>query len=440
MTISRGPSPAALALVSLLLSGAPAFAQWYTTYDEGVRFAGSSDPARLREAEKLLKLSIEEAKKERKSPGPNVLRTSQDRRAFSPDFYLAQVYLKLNRTLEADAALQDALTRNEIRQNDPKYVALRKDINAALAANNPSGGGTRGDPPPPPAPDPEVARRTQFDQAMNDARGLLTAKRFDEAASAATRARSVNVDNAAADGLLKSIDFERSIATAESDLLARRFEVARAYATRARESGVDTPRASELLSRINRESFLAQAQTEMDSRRFNPARSFVTSAERLGAEAPALSTLRRRIDIAEAEDNVRAALATGNAANASKAIAALSRLDPNNPNTPAFSQAVTALMTGDAQRLALLQFYAGNYAETIRILTPLAEKADAAPRVHFYLACSRAALALLGAPDAAALLESAREQYRKAAGSGGAALAADRRYVSPRILRALTER
>src|SRR5262245_23888667 len=296
MTIRRGTSLAALAFVSLLLSAAPAFAQWYKTYDEGVRDAESSDRTKWAGAVTKLNQSIAEAAREGKSPGPMVLRTSQDRRPFSPHFYLALVYNKLNRALEADAALQEALTRNEIRQNDQRYLAERKKVNDTLAANDTGGGGATGGGTPAggttgggttspggggttgPGPNSAAVARTQFDQAMTDARGQLTARRFDDAASAATRAKNLNNDNTAADGLRKSIEFERLMAAAETDRAAGRFSEARTGLTRARDLGLEPQRVIDLLSRITRDGFLAQAQTELVGRRFNPARSFVTSA------------------------------------------------------------------------------------------------------------------------------------------------------------------
>jgi hypothetical protein len=58
------------------------------------------------------------------------------------------------------------------------------------------------------------------------------------------------------------------------------------------------------------------------------------------------------------------------------------------------------------------------------------------PRGYFYRACGLAGLALRGGGADALLLQDAKRQYAEIA-SDGARFAADRRYVSPRILQAL---
>jgi hypothetical protein len=468
MTIRRGASLAALALVSLLFRATPAAAQWFKTYDEGVRAVKDQKWA---EAEQKLRQSVVEAGKEGKTPGPLVLRTSMDRRPFSPDFYLAIVFANTGRFKEADDALTLAAMRKEVKPDDPQFLAARKNVDTELARNTTppsgpgrgpaSGGGTGGGTPggttsagtpssPAPSPTPIVATpnvpgpdaatvaRNQFDQAMREAQDRLSAKRFDDARTAANRARGLNVDNRRSDDLLKTIDFERSMAAAENDLQAKRFAIARGAAAQARASGVNNARADALLARIDRDGTLALAQTELDNRRFAAARAAASRAAGFGASAATVDGLMARISIGESEEAVRKALTSGDATNASGAIAALRRIDPRNAQLTAFDQSLQALVTGDAQRQALLAFYTGNYTETIRILAPLASK-DAAPaRVHFYLACSRAALALLGAPDnAGAGLQTARDEYRKATAADTGTLAADRRYVAPKILRAL---
>jgi hypothetical protein len=66
----------------------------------------------------------------------------------------------------------------------------------------------------------------------------------------------------------------------------------------------------------------------------------------------------------------------------------------------------------------------------------LAAGAGAPARVHLYLASSNAALSFFGGADAATLLQTARDQYRKARPQA-AELAPDLRFISPRILRVL---
>ena len=59
---------------------------------------------------------------------------------------------------------------------------------------------------------------------------------------------------------------------------------------------------------------------------------------------------------------------------------------------------------------------------------------SATPRAYFYLACSQTALAILGRADANAVTD-ARANLARAGNQ--AQFAADRRYISPRVLQML---
>ncbi|HEY2433920.1 MAG TPA: hypothetical protein VGI12_14690 [Vicinamibacterales bacterium] len=436
---------AALAWLCLGAGVPSAEAQWYKTYEAGVKAVKDQNWA---EAEKKLAQSVEEARKDGRSPGASVLWYSQIRKPFVPDLYLAIVYAHTNKPAEANAALERAARL--LKANDPEFVSARSRVDAALssaaanAANtgappaidppksNPSTTGTG----PPGRGDESAARRTQFDQDMQQAREELAAKRFDTAASAAARARSLNVNAAPVDDLVKRIEFERLFTSAETALQARQFDAAILSAGKARTAGLEPARADALMRRIERDRALAQAQTELDSRRFAAARTAAGEASRLGADAGAVRNLQSQIDRGQAEDAVRQSLSAGDAKTAAGAIAALRTLDPRNAQLAAFDLSLVALTTGDAQRLALLAFYQGNYKETIRLLTPLDAGARAPARVHFYLACSEAALALLGPPaEASARIRAARLRYQRTAGHNE--LTQDRRFIAPKILRAL---
>jgi hypothetical protein len=78
-------------------------------------------------------------------------------------------------------------------------------------------------------------------------------------------------------------------------------------------------------------------------------------------------------------------------------------------------------------------FLSGNYARAAEILTvPSGEQQS--PRARFYFACSRAALVLSGQLDQSAL-DGARSALAQA--GGVERFAADRPYISPRILQTL---
>jgi hypothetical protein len=420
---SRTSTRVALLLMTLLLVAARAEAQWYKTYADGVKAVKDQ---KWELAEQKLKDSIREAEREGKRPGRRVLTYSQLRPPFVPDFYLAIVYANTKRPKEADAALNKVRAADWVDQGDPEFTAVRQTVDTELKA--------LAAPEPEPKPNPAEIARRQFDSLMQQARDRLGARRFADAREAATSAKGLNVDPKSADDLLKTIEFESLMAQAETEFQSKRFAEAKATALRAGAVGQSSARTNALLTRIEWNRLLDQAQADIDSRRFTPARSAVKSASDLGADSAAVGSLLSRISIGEAEETVRTSLASGDTKAATAAIRALSGLDPRNRQLAAFTQSLDALTSGDAQRLGLLAFYRGDYDEAIRVLQPLALRAGVPPRVHLYLACSNAALALFGRPDAASRLRTARDQYRKATGSD---LAADRRFISPRILRTL---
>lgn len=79
-------------------------------------------------------------------------------------------------------------------------------------------------------------------------------------------------------------------------------------------------------------------------------------------------------------------------------------------------------------------FLSGQYAQASNLLASAAGATGTTPRAYFYLACSRTALAIVGQADAAAITD-ARAMLARA--GDPAQFVADRRYISPRILRML---
>lgn len=88
------------------------------------------------------------------------------------------------------------------------------------------------------------------------------------------------------------------------------------------------------------------------------------------------------------------------------------------------------LVPGADERRAILSYFSGDYAAAAADLSQIAASAAASPRTFFYLACSRAALVLVGqAPKAT--IDDARAQLARAGGTSQ--FTRDLALVSPRI-------
>lgn len=101
--------------------------------------------------------------------------------------------------------------------------------------------------------------------------------------------------------------------------------------------------------------------------------------------------------------------------------------DPRIPDTrqsgPASQTTISA-----AGRRGILQYFSGNYRDAVTLLARAAS-----PREVAFLACAKASLVLAGGADMA-LLQEARADFR---GAATGLPAADRRFISPRVLQAL---
>ena len=109
-------------------AASPAFAQWYVTYDDGLRALSQRD---WKTAEAKLLASKQQAQSANTRPGRSVLRQGGLFEPFLPDYYLSRVYYELART-EKDAQLkkgfleravtsiEEARKTNQVRSNDPE--------------------------------------------------------------------------------------------------------------------------------------------------------------------------------------------------------------------------------------------------------------------------------------------------------------------------------
>ena len=92
-------------------------------------------------------------------------------------------------------------------------------------------------------------------------------------------------------------------------------------------------------------------------------------------------------------------------------------------------------VTSGQERSALVDFFSGQYEQAATKLSALTAGPNASLRAYFYLACSRAALALTGKVDATAAVADARGQLALARDTGQ--FAADKALISPRIKQTL---
>lgn len=479
--LSRGAIVCLLTTLAVFCAAGPAAAQnWYETYEEGVSAVRNQDWNR---AEPLLTRAKEQAQAAGVRPGPSVRFYGMQFRPFIPDYYLGIVYANTGRYKEAQTmftAVQKLVPRGEAAELNRQVARVQQELDKVQVADNrtalpppgtppvnpntttPGRGSTEPAPPAPlpaPAPSPIPApipsapldldrqRQEEYRTSIQSAEGALKARRYLDARKAATAARATGINNADADQLLQRIEFEQVIAQAASDLAARRFDAARSSASNARAQNVDNARANQLLGQIELEQLLDQGAVALAAKRYADARSAASAASKR-AEEPGLraiekgrgDALTRRIDVAEAEDAVRTALAASDVTSARTRVDALRKLDARNAQLAEFTASIVRVeeevRRGDLERRALRLFFAGKYEDVIKELSEPAAQAGARPRLHFYLACSNAALALLKGKDGDAQLKAAQEQYRRAQPQQNR-FTQDRRYISPRILEAL---
>jgi hypothetical protein len=89
-------------------------------------------------------------------------------------------------------------------------------------------------------------------------------------------------------------------------------------------------------------------------------------------------------------------------------------------------------------RNGLLAFFSGDYETAIRLLIIAAERPGGGQRSLAFLACAQAGLVLAGRGDAA-MLRDARDTFQRADAQRNLS-AADRRFISPRVLEQLESR
>jgi tetratricopeptide (TPR) repeat protein len=307
--VARASLPLALVL---LLWQAPASAQWYRDYEDGIR-AVQQRQWGTAEA----KLAAAKRSPDAPPPGRTVNWRSQIFRPFLPDFYLAVVYRNTGRDQQALVLFRQLEQAGMVRRGDPEYAQLQQEVKLAEAA------------------------------------------------------------------------------------------------LKAREQA----------AAVTTTSLPASAA---------PA----TAAAGPPGSVPGAATTTASPRALEIEQRLRAALREPDPRLAESLLQELQRVDPGYAGLGSLRALVRARRIAANERRAVRAYLSGRYREAVDLLEDIVGNGGRAPaRVLFYLACSRAALAVTTPADRDQLLERARASYEQALAVRG--FSADWRYISPVVRRLL---
>jgi hypothetical protein len=200
---------------------------------------------------------------------------------------------------------------------------------------------------------------------------------------------------------------------------------------------------------------MQDARTALSQSRYTDARSSLAAARSLPidtARRQEADTLGRNIDITqnmEAQriaDRARSAVIQKDLDVAVTQVARLETLSPGHAALPELRGGIERLRSAQkgvadlarTERLGVRLFLSGNYKESAEELERAVGAGVSSPRIHLFLASSRAAQALL-APESEkpALVAAARRHYALAK-PASSALAADQRFISTSIRQLLT--
>jgi hypothetical protein len=200
---------------------------------------------------------------------------------------------------------------------------------------------------------------------------------------------------------------------------------------------------------------MQEARTALEQSRYTDARSSLAAARSLPLDTvrrQEADTLGRSIDITqnmEAQriaDRARSAIIKKDIDVAVTQVARLETLAPSHAALPELRGGIERLRSAQQgvadlakiERLGVRLFLSGNYKESAAELERAVGDGVSSPRIHLFLASSRAAQALL-APESEkpALIAAARKHYALAKPASGA-LAADQRFISTSIRQLLT--
>jgi hypothetical protein len=291
----------------------------------------------------------------------------------------------------------------------------------------------------------DIANRETFTRLIADGRRALGSGQVAQARDSAQRARALSLDTGQVDALLADIsrheDFAGLMMKAQKAYDTRQFSDARQAAQQAKSLNVDNQKADFLLAGIERqqrfEADMSSARTALDANRFSDARKAVSDARLLNVDGKAVGELSRNIDVRDLAKQLETLMTSKSLAAMPPVISKLESLDPHNPAIFSARSLLTSVAGDDQkERLGIGQFYRGEYADAVTALTSLST--GVRPRVLLYLACSKAALALIERdPQKRKTLEQEARQHFAHVRDQRAAFSTDLRYVSPSIIQIL---
>lgn len=187
------------------------------------------------------------------------------------------------------------------------------------------------------------------------------------------------------------------------------------------------------------ERLIADGGEALAARKFGDARSLATAARETGVDAARVETLMKSIRVGESLERLRGAVSQRDWVQAQSLAREVASLDPENedlkPLQALIAKGLDAGVGAEIETAALRAFYSGDYSLAIALLERAAARQESA-RVYLYMACSNATLGLLQGQGGRPLIEKARAQFARARRLD-ARLVLDRRFISPRVLRAL---
>ncbi len=376
---------AVFCLALSIAHGAGAQQRWIEAYDNGLAALKRGDGAA---AEEYFKVAVDSGPKTRTQ---SVLRYGTRRAPFYPEYFLAMSYLQQGKASQAAELLRRVQRENLLDRNAPESAQLAGNIETADRQVQQLASVTA------PAPTPASPTPTPSTPALPT-----------PAAPPPPVARP-EVSPSPPAGL-------------------DRVQIERARVERESRDRLDT--------------LLRLGEAELTAKRFGQARRLGLESSAFGIDPARAQGFLRRVDIEEALEGLRSAVAARNWTEGQRLSARLKALDPANLELAALvrriDEGVVTLAAGELERAALRAYYSGQYQETLDLMAKLMARTGATPsaRAYFYSACSHIALGLLEGGTDPTRLTTARELYAKARPLANQ-LAADRRFISPSILQAL---
>jgi hypothetical protein len=400
----------ALAVVLAVPAAAAAQVAWAKAYEDGIKaFEGGNYG--------LAEAKLIEARDHSRAP-------DQSRRAnfssvvfkpFVPDLYLGVIAAKRGRHVEAKQILERVLNARLITEGERKEYALatgaleearvalnrstEKPAEARVAENRPAN-------PAPSTPQPRTQQQPTPAATAAPANPVTPTPSNNTGVGVTpppVRPPPVNPEPT------WLADFRRAMNASRASLQQARYSEARSSLAAATALPIDAVRRQE--------------------------------AEALGREIDSARRVAAQAIVGRAQQAIRRKDTT----TATSEVESLRELAPGHAAIAELTRGINSLIEGldrtarlaNAERTGVKLFLSGQYKRAGDILEQAVNQSLTSPRVHLFLASSRGAQALLAPQDQRpALVDAARRHYALAK-PGAGTLAADEKFISPRILQLL---